>query len=518
MRLFSLIFLSLMLLNGCDSQPTPLTIVHTNDVHAHLLPSDAKLQDCDADNTDCLGGYARIKSVIDGIRQTSDNIVVLDAGDRFSGTVFYTLRKSQDVAPLTEQIGYDVLTLGNHEFDDGLGELFKFSQGISAPIVSANVLFPTHAQLSERIVPSVVLNKNGLKIGVIGALSEETKLETAKAKEIDITGVIPAVRREVEKLTRQGVKVLIALTHIGIEADKDLARAVPELDIIVGAHTHTLLSNNHKEDTAYGPYPIVISGVKNAKTLIVTSGVGGHYLGILNTAFDKKGRIVSYTGDTVRLDTTIVPNNAMEQAVASVQQSVDKIINEPILHINQDIYLTNNGKYCSETCYVGEFLTDMLKEVAPDADITLLNAGGIRAALPKGQIAFKHVASAYPFDSVGVLVQMTGTELKSYLEHGLKKYLVNDRTNAFLQIAGGTYQFSPDTKTVANVMVKGVLVQDDKIYTVLIPSFMAGGGDGFPEKEVIKTYDLTIRDMIITAMKRPGMTIKSFENRVQKIK
>ena len=358
MRLFSLIFLSLMLLSGCDSQPTPLTIVHTNDVHAHLLPSDAKLQDCDVDNADCLGGYARIKSVIDGIRQTSDNVVVVDAGDRFSGTVFYTLRKSQDVTPLTEQIGYDVLTLGNHEFDDGLVELFKFAQGISAPIVSANVSFPTHTQLNERIVPSVILNKNGLKIGVIGALSEETKLESSKAKEIDIVDVIPAVRREAEKLTRQGVKVLIALTHIGIEADKDLARAVPELDIIVGGHTHTLLSNNHEENTAYGPYPIVISGVKKAKTLIVTSGIGGHHLGILNAAFDKKGHIVSYAGDTVRLDTTIVPNNAMEQSVALVQQSVDKIINEPILHIDQDIYLTNNGKYCSESCYVGEFLTE----------------------------------------------------------------------------------------------------------------------------------------------------------------
>ncbi|MBR5130702.1 MAG: bifunctional metallophosphatase/5'-nucleotidase [Alphaproteobacteria bacterium] len=516
MRLFSLMFLSLMLLNGCDSQLTPLTIVHTNDVHAHLLPSDAKLQDCDADNAVCFGGYARIKSVIDGVRQTSDNVVVLDAGDRFSGTVFYTLRKSQDVTLLTEQIGYDVLTLGNHEFDDGLGELFKFVQGISAPIVSANISFPTHTQLNERIVPSVVLNKNGLKIGVIGALSEETKLETSKAKEIDINEVIPAVRREAEKLTHQGVKVLIALTHIGIEADKNLARAVPELDIIVGGHTHTLLSNNHEEDAAYGPYPIVISGTKNTKTLIVTSGIGGHYLGILNTVFDKKGCIVSYTGDTIRLDETVVPNATMEESVAAVQQSIDTIINEPILHINQDIYLTNNGKYCSESCYVGEFLTDMLKEVAPDADIILLNAGGIRAALPKGQIAFKHIASAYPFDSVGVLVQMTGAELKSYLEHGLKKYLSNDRTNAFLQIGGGTYQFSSDTKTVTNVKVKGIPVQDDKIYAVLIPSFMAGGGDGFPEKEAIKTYDLTIRDMIISAMKQPGVIVKSFENRVKK--
>lgn len=518
MRVFPLVFLSLFVLSGCDNQPTSLTIVHTNDVHAHLLPSDLKLQDCEIGQENCYGGFARIKSVIEGVRASSDNTIVLDAGDRFSGTVFYTLNKSQDITPLTQQLGYDVLTLGNHEFDDGLEELAQFAQGISAPIVSANVSFPTHPTLNKRIVPSVILNKNGLKIGVIGALSEETKVESAKAKDADITAVIPAVQKEAQALTKQGVKVLIALTHIGIEEDKKLALAVPQLDVIVGAHTHTLLSNDTNETTAYGPYPIEISHETGDKTLIITSGIAGHHLGILNTTFDKKGHITTYAGDTVRLDDTVVPDEMMAQKIALAQKGIDKIINEPIINITQDIHLTNHGRFCSESCYVGEFLTHMLKQFATDADIALLNAGGIRAGMPSGQIAFKHIASAYPFDSTGVLVKMTGQELKEYLTLGLKKYVPDDRTNAFLQIAGGAYDFSSDTKTITNLTVAGNPIDNQKEYTILIPSFLAEGGDGFPVKAVLKTYDLTIRDMIISAMKQSPKPIQSFENRIKKVK
>lgn len=518
MRLFPLIFVSLFALCGCDNQTSSLTIVHTNDVHAHLLPSDMKLQDCEVNQTDCYGGYARIKSIIDGVRQSAEKTLVLDAGDRFSGSVFYTLRKSEDITPLTQQLGYDVLTLGNHEFDDGLGELAKFTEGISAPIVSANVSFPTHPMLNKRVVPSVILNKDGLRIGVIGALSEDTKSETAKAQDVDIFPVIHAVQQEAEKLIQQGINVLIALTHIGIDEDKKLALAVPQLDIIVGAHSHTLLSNDDTETTVQGPYPIEISHNDGNKTLIVTSGIAGHHVGILNASFDKQGRITSYTGDTVRLDDASASDDKIARQINAVAQQIDKIINEPIMNTRQNIHLTGEGRFCSESCYVGEFLTDMLKQRVDDADIVLLNAGGIRAGLPRGQLSFKHIASAYPFDSTGVLIQMTGAELKSYLEYGLQKYVPDDRTNAFLQIAGGAYTFSPITKTISSLTVHGKAVEAQKTYTVLIPSFMAEGGDGFPVKQAIKMYDLTIRDMIIRAMKEFNNTIKPFENRIKKVK
>lgn len=516
MRIFVLILL--FVLCGCDTQTSSLTIVHTNDLHAHLLPSDTKLRDCKFGDKNCFGGYNRIKTVIDNMRQSFNNVIVLDAGDRFSGSLFYTLNKSQDITALTQQLGYDVLTLGNHEFDDGVDELLKFVEGISAPIISTNVSFSEDTKLDKWIIPSVVLNRDGLKIGIVGALNEETRLESNLLKDVTISSVIPSVQAEVRKLIKQGVKVLIALTHIGIEEDKKLAMAVPELDIIVGGHTHTLLSNDRSKTDAYGPYPIVVSHDKGKKTLIVTSGIAGHYVGMLNVTFDKKGRVVSYMGDAIHMDDTIVSDEKMTKAINEAQQSIDEIVNKPIINISQNIHLTNNGTFCSESCYIGEFLTDMLRYSVDDVDIVLINSGGIRNDLPAGQVSLKDILSAYPFDSQGVLVKMTGDELKAYLEHGVKKYLPNHRTNAFLQISGGKYDFSPETKKITDLRIDNIPVDSTKIYIVLMSSFLADGGDGFPVKQAVKISDLSIREMMIQAMKQTDGTVKLFENRIKKVK
>lgn len=509
-----------LILGGCVwfNQPDAyrtLSIIHTNDLHSHFLPSDAKYQDCEEGNEHCLGGYGRIKMFIEENRQ--DNTLVLDAGDRFSGTVFYTLRKSQDVTALTNVLNYDVVTLGNHEFDDGLNELEKFAVGLSAPIVSANVVFPKDSKLNKRIVPSVIVHKNGLKIGVIGALAEETKSESAKAQDINLTAVIPAVREEVERLKQQQIDILIALTHIGIDKDMALAKAVPDLDVIVGGHTHTLLSNNRYEKNVFGAYPMIVRHQNGSKTLIVTSGLAGHHVGLLNVKFDKNGYISSFNGDTIRMDDKIKNDLKITDMIADIEAKIQTVISEPILMTQIPIHMTGKERYCSENCYVGEVLTDTLLNATKEyhTDIAFLNAGGIRAALPKGQVAFRHIASAYPFDSNATIIQMTGAELVAYISHGIQKYLPNDRTNAFLQIAGGTYEFSPDTKKADNVRVSGNPVDENKIYRVIVPSFMAEGGDGFKVFENKHTLPISIRDMMINYLKS-NPHIKPFENRIRK--
>ena len=191
----------------------------------------------------------------------------------------------------------------------------------------------------------------------------------------------------------------------------------------------------------------------------------------------------------------------------------------PIGQNPTEAYLTNKGTYCSENCYVGEVLTDMILSAAKNdrADIALLNAGGIRAALPAGALTLRHIAAAYPFDSDAVLVQMSGQELMEYISFGLKKYRPDDRTNAFLQIAGGSYQFCPKTKTVTKLTVAGKSVQYNKSYHVILSSFLADGGDGFMPQKPLKTYKISIRDMMIDSLKN-GFHVKSFENRIQKEK
>ena len=511
-----------LIFSGCHQEDVKestrtLTVLHTNDLHSHFLPSDEKYQDCDINSERCLGGYARIKTLSDTIRANNPNTLFLDAGDRFSGTVFYTMRKSEDLAPLTQMLNYDAITLGNHEFDDGTAELTKFLKNVSAMTVSANVHFSDGSFLDKRVVPSAIIYKNGLKIGIIGALSTETKSQCANAKDIAITNVIPAVQNEVNKLKNQGIDILIALTHIGIEEDKKLAKAIPELDIIVGAHSHTLLSNNQDDKNVYDTYPITVMHPDNTKTLITTVGLAGHHIGLLHVTFNKNGHILSYKGDAVRVDNSAQNNVKVSNIIQQAQQKISMLIDTPIAKNSQDIYLTNNGNFCSENCYIGEVLTDaLLKTTQSDgADIALLNAGGIRAGFPQGNITLRHIASAYPFDSKGVLVKMTGQEILDYIEFGLKDYIPNDRTNAFLQIAGGQYTFDAVTKQVTSLTIAEKPVQSNASYFVILPSFLAEGGDGFPKKSVLKTYDAGIRSMIVETFKTMH-TFKTFEKRIQK--
>ena len=479
------------------------------------MPSDAKYQDCEGAEKDCLGGYGRIKTFIEENRK--DDTLVLDAGDRFSGTVFYTLRKSQDVITLTNALKYDAVTLGNHEFDDGLKELEKFANGLSAPIVSANVDFPATSKLKRRIVPSIVLHKNGFKIGIIGALVEEAKTESAKAQDISLKAVIPAVHQEVNRLKQEKVDILIALTHIGIDKDLELASAVPDLDVIVGGHTHTLLSNDRHEEKAFGAYPMIVRHQNGTKTLIVTSGLAGHHVGLLNMKFDENGHIASFNGNTVRMNDKIKNTPEITDMIDDIETKIQTVISEPILETKTAIHMTGEEMYCSENCYIGEVLTDTLLNATKEyhTDIALLNAGGIRAGLPKGQVAFRHIASAYPFDSNATIIQMTGEDLSTYISHGIQKYLPNDRTNAFLQIAGGTYEFNPTEKRVDNVKVSGESVDKNKIYRVVVPSFIAEGGDGFKIFENKQTLPVSIRDMMVNYLKN-NPYIKPFENRIYK--
>lgn len=520
MRFYPFTALSIILLAGCVFTPQApqtytLSILHTNDLHSHLLPSDNQRQLC-TEPQHCFGGYAKIASFIKSAKKQHSNTLVLDAGDRFSGTVFYTLRKGKDIADLTNDLQYDVLTIGNHEFDDGVGEFESFANTVTMPIVSANVHFPKHPELDSKITNSVILEKNGQKIGIIGALSEETKEECAHAQDIVLSDVITSVKSEVQKLTKQNVHILIGLTHIGIENDIELAKQIPELDIIVGGHSHSLLSNQPKKDERYGPYPILIHHSPYKKTAIVTAGFAGHHVGQLLATFNQNGDIISISGDTIAMDSAIKNDSHIQEKITTIQQNIQSIIDAPIFSSLYTISMTGDKNYCSESCHIGEVLTDALMHgtQSHSVDLVFLNAGGIRAGLPKQTVTFQHLSQSFPFDSQAVLVSMTGNEIKQYITYGLQKYNPDARTNAMLHISGGRYTFNPKTRQPTQIYVGNQPLIENKRYNVVLPLFIAEGGDGFP---VIHTYNIisdSIFHTIRTSLNTNSKLIKPLENRI----
>ncbi len=500
-----------------DNRLYTLNLIHTNDLHAHLIPYHIDNRTCDYQMKECQGGFARIKTVIDTYRQKHPDMVLLDAGDRFSGTVFYTLRKGQDVIRLMNEWGYDALTLGNHDFDDGIGEIEKMMQQIKSPVICANAVFPETTSLARQIKSSVIIERGGRKIGIIGLLTPDVKTETIHAKEITLSPLIKTIESEIAKLRQQQVDIVILLSHIGFDKDKTIAKQVRDIDVIVGGHTHTLLSNNPAETEADGSYPTIVKNPDGKDVLIVSTGIGGQHIGRLSVTFDRYGTVRSYDGDTVSIDTSIVPDATVLNDITTIEHKLKDILHEEIVTTSVPVSLTDNGTFCSQSCYVGEVLTDALKRAIPEADFVILNAGGIRAGLSQGVITFQHLAQSYPFDSYGAIVSLTGQQVQEYLTLGLKKYTPKDRTNALLHVAGLSYSFNPQTKQLVSVTVNNQPIEDDKIYQVAMPSFIAGGGDGYPEQTNLKVIPQSIRLLMKQAMQAPDYKLPPFENRIQTI-
>lgn len=258
----ALLFLALSLVQGgCSparhASPAEgalsLTILHTNDTHSHIAGINKYGNAC-FDDTDCRGGLARIATAIRTAKSRSDNIIALDAGDQFQGTLFYSVNKWPMLAELDQHMPYDAMTLGNHEFDEGCLELTRFLAALSFPVLAAN-LKPAKGcpMLKGNYAPYTLLTVRGQKVAVVGIANNEVVSLAAACPRTFFEDTAACLQRTVKDLEAQGVKHIIALTHIGLSEDRKLARSVDGVDIIVGGHSHSYLGPDSEE----GPYPII---------------------------------------------------------------------------------------------------------------------------------------------------------------------------------------------------------------------------------------------------------------------
>ena len=189
-------------------------------------------------------GATLAASVIRQVRASSSNTLLLNAGDNFTGTLFYVMHQGMDSAELMNAMQYDAMTLGNHEFDDGDGNLALFIEQLDFPVVAANVDFSASTALKDKTVPYVILEEGGEQIGVIGLANPDTATLSRPGSDlIFMADLAQVVQSNVEELTSAGVNKIIVLSHIGYAADLELAQTVTGVDIIIGGHSHTLLAN-----------------------------------------------------------------------------------------------------------------------------------------------------------------------------------------------------------------------------------------------------------------------------------
>ncbi|MCA9522831.1 MAG: metallophosphoesterase, partial [Myxococcales bacterium] len=267
---------TLLLVALCAAPPLAadglrLTILHTNDLHARYRPLSLSGRK--------VGGFARLAALIRSLR-AKDTTLTLHAGDLFQGTVLFTHFRGRLGLELLSKMGFDAMTLGNHEFDLGVAPLVAALRGVGFPVLCANLVLPKTSELRRRLVPFTIVVRSGVRIGLIGLLTPEEEVFRRNLG-LTISDPVAAAKRAVAELEKRGVRHIILVSHIGLPWDQKVARSVAGIDVIVGGHTHTALH-----------HPVWLRSPRGEPVMIVQAGSMSRYLGHVVAQFDTRGVLV----------------------------------------------------------------------------------------------------------------------------------------------------------------------------------------------------------------------------------
>jgi len=469
----------LALTAGAAMADFSITILHTNDFHARFEPISKYDSGCGAeDNAEgkCFGGSARLATGIDAARARAGNTptLLVDGGDQFQGTLFYTYYKGKLAAEMMNQLGYDAMTVGNHEFDDGPEVLRDFTAAVNFPILMSNADISGEPILTDAIQKSTVIEKGGEKIGLIGLTPEDTDELASPGDNIVFTDPAEAVQAEVDRLTADGVNKIVVLSHSGYAVDQRVAAATTGVDVIVGGHSNTLLSNSNER--AAGPYPTVVNGVQ-----IVQAYAYGKYLGELNVTFDDAGNVIGTSGDLVVMDGSVAEDEATKARIAEAAMPLEEIRNKVVAETGEAIGGERDVCRAME-CQMGSLIADAMLDRVKDQgiQIAIQNGGGVRASIDAGPVTMGEVLTVLPFQNTLSTFQVTGATVVEALENGVSQ--VEEGAGRFPQVAGMTFAFDasqPAGSRVSDVMVGGAPIEADKIYGVVSNNYVRNGGDGY---------------------------------------
>jgi len=441
-----------LLLNGLPAQQkttNELIILHTNDLHSRLngFAPEAEYTPLSTGDDYTHGGFARITTIINQEkRKYGDNVLLMDAGDFLMGSLFHALETETGFQlRLMREMGYDVVTLGNHEFDfgpDTLAGIIKAAgNNASVPfIVASNLVFSEKEHgddllqgLFEKgvIKPFLIIEKGDVKIGVIGILGDGAIHDAPLARPLKFADPVKSARRYARFLKeKEKTDMVICLSHSGVTKDKsgqwsgedvNLARKVPEIDLIISGHTHTLLET-----------PIIINN-----TPIVQTGAYGKGVGKLVFKIGQQ-EIKLIEAKVIPVTDDIQGNNEIQQKITQQQEAItEKILKPTGLSYTSPVTETSFPLICNEDSMLansnlGPLIADALfeyvnRQVPQGTDITIFPAGMVRDNIIPGKEGKQSVADIFRVVSLGsgkdkipgyplARVYVTGKELKGILE------------------------------------------------------------------------------------------------------
>lgn len=468
-----------------------LTILTTADLQSQVTEYQTKIKINGKKVKKTVGGIPRIAYFTKKLKEQRGSVIFLTSGDDFIGPYFRAFHGIPETL-FWDQIA-DAWTPGNHEFDLGPSVLGQALSYATIPVLGANLDLSSEPALRGKIIPYTIKELYGVKVGIFGLITPNLPMITNLGDNVKVETNLKSVAEQmVRALRARNVDLIVALTHIGLNADRVLASEVNGIDVIVGGHSHILMKKAEE-----------VTNPDGHKTIIVQDGARAAYIGELQLEIGDNG-VSSYKWTIHLLDGTVAKDPVMQKMVSLSMSMLPPP--KPVGKSLVDLDAKKSTVRYREAA-IGNLFTDAAREKFK-LDIAVANGGGIRGdkIYPSGQITTKTLQEMHPFGNTIVIVKLTGAQVKEVLERGAAALAAPNDTRAkdamppsgaFLQVSGVKFTIdlsrqpqvldseSKPTRIaipgsrVTDIYVNGSPIDMNRVYTLGIGNFNAAGGDGY---------------------------------------
>lgn len=469
-----------------------ITIFATSDIHAHLepyLPSGAENK---------IGSLAKMNQIIKETRKSQPNILLLDGGDAPYNTNIGNLTEGAATIEVMNEMKYDAMVLGNHDFDFPFEVLERNAQMAAFPFLSANTLY--HNEQPDFLKSSVIKEVDGIRIGIVGVTDDQSHYYThpKNVEGISFEEQFSATKKAIDEIQTE-TDIIIALAHLHTN-NEVLPTKVKGIDIELG-----------------GGQDVVNFPKKIENTWLISPGKHAETLNQMNLQFlngEMIGMNFAHIFMTNNLEEDPEVANIIQKHSQQISEKMKAVVGETLVDLDgerQTVRLKESN--------LGNAVADSLRELT-GADIALQNGGSIRASINKGQITLEDIYAVLPFDNTVVMVEASGQTIWDALEHGVSSYPA--AAGGFLQVSGLEYTFDASKEPgsrIIEVTIQGKPIDKEKMYSVAANDFLTGGGDKFDmlkdqTKQLLKTKHF-LRDAFTEYLSRHQSINPQLENRIQ---
>ena len=445
-----------------------LVLLHSNDMHGDFLGEKIGEKE--------LGGISMLSGYIKKVKDEEKNVLYCISGDMLQGSLIDTEFRGLSTIEIMNSLSPDIVTLGNHEIDYGLGHLLLLERCAKFPIVNANLFIKN--PYTRLFQSHEIFHVDGMKIMFIGIITSEVlsplKQDVVLGSLVDVEDAAREVGKICNSYRTVDIDFTVVLTHIGFEEDKQLAKLLdPEwgVDVIIGGHSHTVLEQ-----------PEEVNGI-----LVTQAGVGTDQIGRFDIVVDTdKNAVATYKWELIPIDDTHCPRDEyIEQTIVRFKSVTDEKYNQVLCWLPRE--MTHPSRYMETE--IGDLLTDIVRD-AVQLDIMMIGSGSIRKTKIGPVFTRQDLMELFPYDDNVIRIKVTGKQFKQMYRFMLRDEALDGGHTEFYQFSDGlAVEYDYNSKDFIRFDFKGQPLDEKEMYNVGIQGFHHANFDefyGLPLKEVEK--------------------------------